>query len=121
MPILPFTKGPYIAWDDGRTIGVDSDAPGDDGWPFPVAMLEIVDHGDTVSDANLFLDQTFVCHAMNCHADMLAALERAERDALTYVNELYLKGPRMAGSYSDASSRLSALRATIAKAKGLTP
>lgn len=52
-----FTRGPWMAWDDGRTIGIE----GPDGEPFAVA--EIVDHGDMADPAQLLADQRLVSEA----------------------------------------------------------
>lgn len=54
---MTHTHGPWVAWDDGRTIGiVDTD-----GEPF--AVCEIVDHGDMAAEERLLADQRLVTAA----------------------------------------------------------
>lgn len=59
------TPGPWIAWDDGRTVGIES-ADGE-----PIAILEIVDHGDMADPAQIAADQMIAAAA----PDLLAACE----------------------------------------------
>lgn len=59
------TPGPFTAWADGRTIGIE----GPEG--FPIAIAEVVDHGDMADEAQLLADQSLFAAA----PDMLAALK----------------------------------------------
>lgn len=61
------TPGPWIAWDDNRTIGIE-DADGE-----PIAIAEIVDHGDATNEAQLLCDQALIAEA----PAMLATLREA--------------------------------------------
>ncbi len=70
-----YTQGPYIAWDDGRTIGIETD----DGEPFAIA--EIVDHGDMTSEEQMLADQGLFAASF----EMLQALKLA-RDAMSPPN-----------------------------------
>lgn len=62
------TEGPYIAWDDGRTIGT---TPASDG--FSIAIAEVVDHGDMADEEQLRADQRLFAASW----EMLQALEQA--------------------------------------------
>ena len=54
------TPGPYVIWDDRYTVGFNDDN-------FPVAILEIVDHGDRATPALLAADTRFVHAAMSSY------------------------------------------------------
>lgn len=70
-----YTKGPYVAWDDGRSIGI----VGQDGEPLQIA--EVVDHGDMVDEDQMLADQRLFAASF----DMAQALKMA-RDAMTPPN-----------------------------------
>lgn len=66
------TPGPWVAWDDGRTIGI-VDAEGE-----PLAVAEVVDYGDQTDELQILADQGLIAAA----PEMLRALVAAA-DALT--------------------------------------
>jgi len=59
------TPGPWIAWDDGRSIGI-ADASGE-----PIQIAEIVDGADMADPDQLLADQRLIAAAPR----MLAALQ----------------------------------------------
>lgn len=60
------TPGPWVAWDDGRGIGID------DGHGEPIQIAEIVDGADLASEAQLAADQRAIAKV----PEMVAALRR---------------------------------------------
>lgn len=95
------TPGPFVAWDDGRTIGIECG-----GEPFAIA--EIVDHGDMADPAQLVADQGRVVLALNCHDDMLEAL----KDALMVLQSAAAADP----TWTQAAMARDDVSAAIAKA-----
>lgn len=99
------TPGPFIAWDDGRTIGIEGQE-GADGWPVPIAIAEIVDHGDMADPAQMLADQALLTAA----PELLEALERAY-SLLTELRAHDLDG-------MEDIETLAMVEHAIAKAKG---
>ena len=86
------TPGPWVVWDDGVTIGIETD----DG--NPIAVAEVIDNGDLCDLGQLAADQRLIAAA----PDMLVALKNL-------VNSFEKHRPK---EYWDAA------RAAIAKAEG---
>jgi len=86
------TPGPWAAWDDGATIGIETDE-GE-----PLAVAEVLDYGDSAAPGQLAADQRLIAAA----PDMLVALKKL-------VNSFEKHRPK---AYWDAA------RAAIAKAEG---
>lgn len=64
------TPGPWIAWDDGRSIGIEG--PNDE----IIQIAEVVDHGDMTSESQMLADQGLIAAA----PAMLAALQEVEKN-----------------------------------------
>ena len=90
------TPGPWVAWDDGVTIGM-SEADGGE----PLAVAEVLDYGDLVPPGQLAADQRLIAAA----PDLLAAC-----DALTLWNDGYAD--------RDLNACIALAVAAIAKATG---
>ena len=67
---MTHTHGPWVAWDDNRTIGI-VDADGE-----PFAIAEVVDHGDMAAEDQLLADQRLITSA----PILLAALIEAKKE-----------------------------------------
>lgn len=89
------TPGPWFAFDDGRTVGICVDGE-------PIAVAEVVDHGDMADAAQIRDD----LHLIAAATELLAALERAI--------------PHIGVGYSgiQRASVMKDVRAAIAKARG---
>ena len=96
---MSHTHGPWVAWDDNRTIGI-VDADGE-----PFAIAEVVDHGDMAAEDQLLADQALITAA----PDMLAALKAADR---------FMGGFEGDEMQDEIDERLALIRAAIAKAEG---
>jgi hypothetical protein len=59
------TPGPWVAWDDGVTVGIETD----DG--NPIAVAEVIDNSDWADEGQMRADQALITAA----PDLLAALE----------------------------------------------
>ena len=68
------TPGPYVLWDDGRTIGIESADVDEKGETFPIAVWEVVDYGDMAAPEQLAADQAFAFRAITCHYRLISAL-----------------------------------------------
>jgi hypothetical protein len=102
------TPGPWIAWDDGYTVGIVRD-----GKPFAVA--EVVDHGDITDPAQLLGDQLLVTAA----PDMLAALKEAIHAVAAYKGRLSVSPIKGSMDLAAKAERLQRrIDATLAKAEG---
>ena len=72
---MKHTPGPWIAWDDNRTIGI-VDAQGE-----PLAVAEVVDYGDQAEESQLLADQGLIATA----PDLL----KAARGAKIVIDEMF--------------------------------
>lgn len=100
---MAHTPGPFFAWDDGRTIGIVAEPDGD-----PIAIAEVVDHGDMASEEQLLADQRLFAASDK----LLAALKLAEK----HVD--HVCGETTEADLPDWFEDLKTIRSAIAAAEG---
>lgn len=112
MTSAKHTPGPFYAWDDGRTIGIVAEPDGD-----PIAIAEIVDHGDMADEEQLLADQRLFASVLDL-LDATKAMLACVKDAL---QDDYLDASSEAGAILCGDVMADAIHAAqkaIAKAEG---